>query len=211
MYLSEGVNLQAGQVVINYDFHWNPVRLIQRAGRVDRIGSKHEVIKIINFLPDPTIEHDLHLESLVSGKIDEIQRVIGEDYKILKETENINEEDIYAIYRNQESILDKDDENNPPDLEKRIKNFIDNLKSRDSIVFFYLNFDNPVLFEDESKYVLVGCALLSDIKGPLRFNFTQDELKSYTRNPRYRFFPTINWAFQVSLRLRKEWYYFTIS
>lgn len=111
--LSEGVNLQAGQVVINYDFHWNPVRLIQRAGRVDRIGSKHDVIKIINFLPDPTIEHDLHLEGVVSSKIDEIQRVIGEDYKILKETENINEEDVYAIYRNEESILDKEDENNP--------------------------------------------------------------------------------------------------
>ncbi len=111
--LSEGVNLQAGEVVINYDFHWNPIRLIQRAGRVDRIGSPHDVIKIINFLPDPTIEHDLHLEGVVSGKIDEIQRIIGEDYKILKETENINEEDIYAIYRNEESILDKEDENNP--------------------------------------------------------------------------------------------------
>jgi superfamily II DNA or RNA helicase len=111
--LSEGVNLQAGQVVINYDFHWNPVRLIQRAGRVDRIGSKHEVIHIFNFLPDPTIEHDLHLEGIVSSKIDEIQRVIGEDYKILKETENVNEEDIYAIYKNQESILDKQDKDNP--------------------------------------------------------------------------------------------------
>jgi superfamily II DNA/RNA helicase len=38
--LSEGVNLQAGEVMINYDFHWNPIRLIQRAGRVDRIGMK---------------------------------------------------------------------------------------------------------------------------------------------------------------------------
>ena len=72
-----GVNLQAGEVVINYDFHWNLIRLIQRAGRVDRIGSRHEVIKIVNFLPDPIIEHDLHLEGIVSSKIDEIQRVIG--------------------------------------------------------------------------------------------------------------------------------------
>ena len=111
--LSEGVNLQAGEIVINYDFHWNPTRLIQRAGRVDRIGSPHEVIRIVNFLPDPTIEHDLHLEVVVTSKIDEIQRVIGEDYKILKESENINEEDVYAIYRNEESILDKEEENNP--------------------------------------------------------------------------------------------------
>ena len=63
--------------MINYDFHWNLIRLIQRAGRVDRIGSRHEVIKIVNFLPDPIIENDLHLEGIVSSKIDEIQRVIG--------------------------------------------------------------------------------------------------------------------------------------
>ena len=96
--------------MVNYDFHWNPIRLNQRAGRADRIGSRHEVIKIVNFLPDPIIENDLHLEGIVSSKIDEIQRVIGKDYKILKETENINEEDVYAIYRNEESILDKEDE-----------------------------------------------------------------------------------------------------
>ena len=80
---------------------------------MDRIGSEHDIIKIINFLPDPTIEHDLHLEGLVSNKIDEIQRVIGEDYKILKETENINDEDIYAIYKSEESVLDKEDKNTP--------------------------------------------------------------------------------------------------
>jgi superfamily II DNA/RNA helicase len=121
--LSYGVDFQAGEVVINYDFHWNPIRLIQRAERVDKIGSRHEVIKIVNFLPDSIIENDLHLERIVSSKIDEIQRVIGKDYKILKETENINEEDVYAIYRNEESILDKEDENNPlepPEFEKII-------------------------------------------------------------------------------------------
>jgi superfamily II DNA or RNA helicase len=111
--LSEGVNLQAGQIVINYDFHWNPTRLIQRAGRVDRIGSKHETIQIINFLPDPQIEEDLGLERVVGYKIDEIQRVIGEDAKILKETENINKEDVYAVYNGDEDILDKSEMNNP--------------------------------------------------------------------------------------------------
>ena len=69
--------------------------------------------------------------------------------------------------------------NYPPDLESRIKSFINSFKSGDSIVFFYLIYDNPVIFKDESKYVLVGCALLNDIKGALRFNFTQDELKTY--------------------------------
>ena len=106
--------------MINYDFHWNLIRLIQRAGRADRVGSRHEVIKIVNILPDPIIEKDLHLEGIVSSKIEEIQRVIGKDYKILKETENINEEDVYAIYRNEESILERKMKIEPSEFEKII-------------------------------------------------------------------------------------------
>ena len=49
--LSEGLNLQDCDKVINYDLHWNPVRLIQRLGRIDRIGSEHEKIYALNFLP----------------------------------------------------------------------------------------------------------------------------------------------------------------
>ena len=77
--LAEGVNLQAGQVIINYDFHWNPTRLIQRAGRVDRIGSKNEFVTVHNFLLDPRMEDDFHLEYSVDNKIDNIQKIIGED------------------------------------------------------------------------------------------------------------------------------------
>ena len=108
--LSEGVNLQAGHVVINYDFHWNPVRLIQRVGRVDRIGSENDHIAVHNFLPDPTIEKDLKLEVSVDSKITEIQRVIGEDYMVLKEDEKINEHDLYAIYNGDANILDREDD-----------------------------------------------------------------------------------------------------
>lgn len=125
--LSEGVNLQAGQIVINYDFHWNPTRLIQRAGRVDRIGSKHETINIINFLPDPQIEEDLGLERVVGYKIDEIQRVIGEDSKILRESENINDEDIYAVYKGDEDILDKSELSNPLEPSE-FENIINNIQ-----------------------------------------------------------------------------------
>ena len=109
--LAEGVNLQAGQVVINYDFHWNPTRLIQRAGRVDRIGSKNIFITVHNFLLAPEMRNDLRLEEYVDMKIDSIQRIIGEDYKILKEEEKINAEDIYAIYRGDDSILDREGKN----------------------------------------------------------------------------------------------------
>ena len=109
--LSEGVNLQAGEVVINYDFHWNPTRLIQRAGRVDRIGNKNKFVIVHNFLLDPEIEKDVGLEESVDSKIDMIQRQIGEDYPILKPDEHVNTDDIYAIYRCDDSILNKEGEN----------------------------------------------------------------------------------------------------
>lgn len=121
--LSEGVNLQAGEVIINYDFHWNPTRLIQRAGRVDRIGSKNEFVMVHNFLLDPAMEEDLRLEYSVDHKIDNIQKIIGEDYKILKEDELVNTEDIYAIYKGDESILDREDDNplEPSKFEKLLR------------------------------------------------------------------------------------------
>ena len=109
--LSEGVNLQAGEVIINYDFHWNPTRLIQRAGRIDRIGSKNKSVTVHNFLLASKMREDFKLEDYVDAKINNIQKIIGEDYKILKEDEQINTEDIYAIYRGSESILDREGEN----------------------------------------------------------------------------------------------------
>ena len=121
--LSEGVNLQAGEIIINYDFHWNPTRLIQRAGRVDRIGSKNDFIMIHNFLLDLEIEKDLKLEHSVDNKINNIQKIIGEDYEILKKNERINTNDIYAIYGENNVILDND--NNflePSEYEKKLRN-----------------------------------------------------------------------------------------
>jgi len=162
--LSEGVNLQAGQVIINYDFHWNPVRLIQRAGRVDRIGSKNDIIIVHNFLPDPKIEKDLGLEEKVSAKIDEIQRVIGEDYKILKDDENINENDIYAIANMDESILDKEDHSLEPSEFEKILN---DLKVNDEK--FWEEFKKiPDGIRSSSKDSSIGQLLMACESGSLR-------------------------------------------
>ena len=109
--LSEGINLQAGEVIINYDFHWNPTRLIQRAGRVDRIGSTNEFVTVHNFLLDPKMKQDFKLEDLVDAKINKIQQIIGEDYEILKKGEKINTGDQYAIYKGDVSIFDREEEN----------------------------------------------------------------------------------------------------
>lgn len=96
--LSEGHNLQDCSAIINYDLHWNPVRLIQRAGRVDRIGSAADKIWIENFLPVEEVEKEINLQKTLERRITEIQRYIGEDERILTEEEKLNEEALYAIY-----------------------------------------------------------------------------------------------------------------
>jgi len=96
--LAEGLNLQDCDKIVNYDLHWNPVRLIQRFGRIDRIGSDHEVIYGFNFLPETGIERNLGLRQKLHNRIQEIHDTIGEDSAILDRSEMLNEEAMYAIY-----------------------------------------------------------------------------------------------------------------
>jgi len=104
--LSEGLNLQDANHVINYDLHWNPVRLIQRVGRVDRIGTEHTAVYAYNFLPETGLERELGIEHTLEHRIAEIHRTIGEDAAILHKSEQINKEDMYAIYRGDASVLE---------------------------------------------------------------------------------------------------------
>lgn len=67
--ISEGQNLQDCDYLTNYDIHWNPVRIIQRFGRVDRIGSKNEVIQLVNFWPNMELDEYINLEARVSGRM----------------------------------------------------------------------------------------------------------------------------------------------
>ncbi len=96
--LAEGLNLQDCDKIINYDLHWNPVRLIQRFGRIDRIGSEHEAVHGFNFLPETGIERNLGLQEKLHNRIQEIHDTIGEDAAILDRSERLNEEAMYAIY-----------------------------------------------------------------------------------------------------------------
>jgi superfamily II DNA or RNA helicase len=107
--LSEGQNLQDSHIVVNYDFHWNPVRLIQRIGRIDRIGSTADEIKVYNFLPDEKIEQELDLRGRVHRRINEIHQIFGSDSAILSNEEELNEESVFSIYADMsKNVLDAD-------------------------------------------------------------------------------------------------------
>lgn len=96
--MSEGLNLQDGDVVVNYDLHWNPVRLIQRFGRIDRIGTENDRVWGFNFLPEAKLEKNLGLQEVLKRRIQEIHDTIGEDAAILDKEEQVNEVSMFAIY-----------------------------------------------------------------------------------------------------------------
>lgn len=83
--LSEGQNLQDCGILINYDLHWNPVRMIQRNGRVNRIGTRHKEIFIYNFRPTEQLESYLSLVRKLQDKINLIRYTVGTDQSVLDE------------------------------------------------------------------------------------------------------------------------------
>ncbi len=86
--LSEGQNLQDCGHLLNYDLHWNPTRMVQRAGRIDRIGTDFETLWIYNMFPDEGLEKLLGLVESLSRKIDDINQTGFLDSSILGETVN---------------------------------------------------------------------------------------------------------------------------
>ncbi len=99
--LSEGQNLQDCGIIINYDLHWNPVRMIQRNGRVNRLGSDFETVYVYNMSPESKLENYLRLVQRLEGKIELIRNTIGTDQSVLTENPNPIEftdkyEDIYS-------------------------------------------------------------------------------------------------------------------
>jgi|JI9StandDraft_1071089.scaffolds.fasta_scaffold02093_4 superfamily II DNA or RNA helicase len=84
--LSEGQNLQDAGVLINYDLHWNPVRMIQRAGRIDRLGTEYENLYIYNCFPEEGLEILLGLVKRLQERIATIDSQVGLDSSILGET-----------------------------------------------------------------------------------------------------------------------------
>lgn len=116
--MSEGLNLQDSNFIINYDIHWNPLKLIQRIGRVDRLGTKHECVYAFNFLPETQLEQELGIIEKVSERVDEINKVLGMDGKILTEQDKLDrtfmnkiyDEDIKEIEEYEKNVLLGDDE-----------------------------------------------------------------------------------------------------
>ena len=110
--ISEGQNLQDCDYCVNYDIHWNPVRIIQRFGRVDRIGSKNKVIQLVNFWPDLDLDDYIKLKSRVETRMKIVDMTATGDDNLLSDGEKIELEYRKAqLERLQNEVVDIEDMN----------------------------------------------------------------------------------------------------
>jgi len=102
--LSEGVNLHRSNVVINYDIPWNPTRMMQRVGRINRIDTKFDKIYIFNFFPTIQSEDEIQLQKTAESKINAFLTLLGGDAAILTEGEPVSSHELFNRLISKETI-----------------------------------------------------------------------------------------------------------
>lgn len=108
--ISEGQNLQDCDYLINYDIHWNPVRIIQRFGRIDRIGSRNKYIQLVNFWPDVSLDEYINLKARVETRMKIVNMTATGDENILSDEEKTDLEYRKSqLKRLKEEVVDMED------------------------------------------------------------------------------------------------------
>lgn len=108
--LSEGVNLHQSNIVINYDIPWNPTRLIQRVGRVNRVDTKFDKICTYNFFPTIKSNDQIKLKEAAEAKIHAFIEMLGNDARLLTEGEEIKSHDLFQRLNSSKTVTGEGDE-----------------------------------------------------------------------------------------------------
>lgn len=108
--LAEGINLHRSNVIINYDMPWNPTRVLQRVGRINRIGTKHKKVHIFNFFPTTNADEHLGLEDNIIAKIQLFHNILGEDARYLSDGEEIGSRELFDKLNNRKIYTGEDEE-----------------------------------------------------------------------------------------------------
>ena len=104
--LSEGINLHNSNIIINYDLPWNPTKIMQRVGRINRIGSKYDNIYIFNIFPTSQTSEILPIQDRIILKLQAFHDTLGDDFKYLSENESISSKQLFEIL---DDNIEKDD------------------------------------------------------------------------------------------------------
>ena len=94
--LAEGINLHRSNVVVNYDLLWNPTRVLQRVGRVNRVGTAHDEVYVFNFFPTAESDAYLGLEENIKAKLQAFHNTLGEDAKYLSSDEEVSTHELFG-------------------------------------------------------------------------------------------------------------------
>ena len=129
--LSEGVNLHRSNVVINYDIPWNPTRLMQRVGRINRVDTKHKTIHTYNFFPSVQGDSHIALKSAAEMKIAAFLSLLGDDAELLTEGEPVDSHALFERLTSSEAIDGEGEE----DSELRYLKVIEDVRENDSDLF----------------------------------------------------------------------------
>ena len=111
--LAEGINLHRSGVLINYDLPWNPTRIMQRIGRINRVGTDYDRIYAFNFFPTAQTDEHLPLKNRIMEKLQAFHDTLGEDYKYLSDDEQISS---HKLYDDLTSSMDIEDGGVNPEL-----------------------------------------------------------------------------------------------
>ncbi|MFH1946491.1 MAG: helicase-related protein [Acidobacteriota bacterium] len=130
--LSEGVNLHRSNVVINYDIPWNPTRLMQRVGRINRVDTKFDKIFTFNFFPTVQSNNLIKLKEAAEAKIQAFIEMLGVDARLLTEGEEIKSHDLFARLISKKTITGEDEE---VESELKYLNLIKDIRDNDVELF----------------------------------------------------------------------------
>lgn len=118
--LAEGINLHRCNIIINYDLPWNPTRVLQRVGRVNRVGTPHDKIYVFNIFPTSQSDEHLGLEDNIKGKIQAFHNTLGEDAKYLSNEEETGSHGLFGeqLYNklNDKKMLEGEEDNEVSEL-----------------------------------------------------------------------------------------------
>jgi len=178
--LAEGLNLQAGRVIVNYDFHWNPVRLIQRIGRIDRLGSRHREIEVHNFLTAPKVEGIFPLREIVRRRIDTIRNIVGTGSRVLESTEPLDTDDVCDIYDRKKSVLDPRIGRGILDQDDDwLEEFAERIRRDGSMVEYYEGLQYGIRASAGSRKLLIACSAEDTVADDSSQTVTSNEFRRY--------------------------------
>lgn len=175
--LAEGINLHQANVVVNYDLPWNPTRVLQRVGRVNRVGTAHEEVLVYNFFPTDQSEELTGLEAAVKAKIQAFHDTLGEDAKYLTEDEEVSQQGLFGdrLYR---QLNDTETYEGQPDAGPSELDYLDEIRA--------LRDTDPAAFE-RVKRLPKKARLARDAEAP-RVSSVSPSLLTFFRRGRLKKF-----------------------